>query len=104
MNEARRKQEELLTERDACSKRIDVILPKVKALRVKVASATGVEKDILNAELATAEEVFNKDLARFKETGKEYAALRHEAIKLTPEELQELNEACIEFTGKPWIV
>lgn len=102
--EARRKQEELLAEREACSKRISVILPKVKTLRAQVAAATGSEKDILAVELEEGEKIFNKDLARYKETGKEYAALQSTAIKLTPEELQELNDACLELTGKPWLL
>lgn len=102
--EARRKQKELLEERSACSERISTVLPKVKALRNKVAIAEGLEKDILTAELSELEEGFNKDLARFKETNKEYAALTPVAVKLTNEELDELNKACVELTGKPWLV
>lgn len=100
--EARRKQEELLEERSACSERISVVLPKVKALRIQAANSEGSEKDILTTELSELEAVFNKDLARFKETNKEYAALTPVANKLTPDELSELNKACVDLTGKPW--
>lgn len=104
MNEARKRQEEISAELDSLHDVIGEKLVLVKALRNETASTVeGQEKDILSVRLTMAEDDFRADRETYKALRKEHADLQSEAIKLTPEELQELNEACIELTGKPWI-
>lgn len=104
MNAARQRQEEISAELDSLHKVIGEKLVSLKALRAETASTgEGQEKDILSSRLTGAETDFKADRETYKALQKEYADLQSEAIKLTPEELQELNEACIELTGRPWI-
>lgn len=104
MNAARQRQEEISAELDSLHDVIGEKLVRLKALRAETAAADKDQgKDILSGRLTTAEADFKADRETYKALQKEYADLQSEAIKLAPEELQELNEACIELTGRPWI-
>lgn len=104
MNAAQKRQGEISAELDSLHDVIGEKLVRLKALRSEAASTgEGQEKDILSVRLTAAEDDFRADRETYKALRKEYADLQSEAIKLTPEELQELDEACIELTGRPWI-